>query len=140
MVVPLSAGFQASLELNAPLERIWAVLVDLQGAPRWHPVWRSVAVTEGVRQGTAFALSAPLPGNAWVTRYEPPSLLEILYFPNMTGLREEMRFTLRSLGADRTQVTYAVSTSGLIAPLFSGRAKTQGARVLAGLERAIQQP
>lgn len=137
-MVPLSASFEASLELNAPLERVWAVLVDLQNAPRWHPVWRSVLVSEAVKQGTAFALSGPLPGNAWVTRFEAPSLLEILYFPNLTGLREEMRFTLRSLGADRTQVTYAVSTSGLIAPLFSGRARTQAARVLAGLERAVQ--
>jgi hypothetical protein len=50
-----------------------------------------------------------------------------------------MRFMLQSLGSDRTQATYAVNTSGLIAPLFAGRARTQAARVLAGLERAVQQ-
>ncbi len=138
-VAPLTANFEISLELNAPLERVWAVLIDLPNTPRWHPVWRAVTLTETARQGTAFGLSGPLPGNAWVTRCEAPSLLEILYFPHLTGLREEMRFRLRSLGSDRTHVTYAVNTSGLIAPLFAGRARTQAARVLAGLERAVRE-
>ena len=137
--MPLTANFEVSLELNAPLERVWAVLIDLQNAPRWHPVWRTVTLNETARRGTAFALSGPLPGNAWITRFEVPSVLEILYFPHLTGLREEMRFMLRALGAEQTQVTYTVSTAGLIAPLFAGRARTQAARVLAGLERAVQQ-
>lgn len=129
---------EARLELNAPLERVWGLLVDLERAPGWHPTWRAVRIHEAARRGTAFGLSAPLPGNAWVTRFEAPSTLEILYFPHLSGLRQEWRFDLRSLGPDRTEVRLASSSSGLIAPFVSGRAQESAERVLAGLERAVK--
>jgi uncharacterized membrane protein len=134
--VPVRRTFnaEASLELDIPLERVWDVLIDLQNAPRWHPTWRTVSILEPARRGTAFGLSAPLPGNAWVTRFEPPSTLEILYFPHLTGLREESRFDLRSLGPEKTLVTLTSSSSGLIAGFVSGRARGNAQRVLAGLE------
>lgn len=135
--VPRSHTAEASLDLNAPLERVWAVLIDLQSAPRWHPTWRAIRIHETVRRGTAFGLSAPLPGNAWVTRFEPPSTLEILYFPHLTGLREESRFDLRSLGSEKTRVTLTSSSSGLIASFVSGRAQERLEHVLAGLELAV---
>lgn len=128
---------EASRDLNAPLERVWAVLIDLRNAPRWHPTWRSVSLLETARRGTAFGLTAPLPGNAWVTRFEPPSTLEILYFPHLTGLRQESRFDLQSLEVERTRVRLSSSSSGLIAPFVSGRAQGQAERVLVGLERAV---
>jgi uncharacterized protein YndB with AHSA1/START domain len=128
---------EASKDLNAPLERVWALLTDLSNAPRWHPTWRTVDILETARRGTAFGLSAPLPGNAWVTRFEPPSALEILYFPHLTGLRLESHFDLLSLGPDRTRVTLASSASGLMASFVSGRAQHHTKRVLIGLERAL---
>ncbi len=128
---------EASLEINARPERVWAVLIDLPNAPRWHPTWRAVSIQESARRGTAFGLSAPLPGNAWVTRFEPPSALEILYFPHLTGSRLESRFDLVSIGPDRTRVTLASSSSGLMAAFVSGRALGHAERVLVGLERAV---
>ena len=128
---------EANLEIDAPLERVWAVLIDLSNAPRWHPTWRAVSIQESARRGTAFGLSAPMPGNAWVTRFEPPSGLEILYFPHLTGSRLESRFDLVSLGPDRTRVTLASSSSGLLATFVSGRALEHAERVLVGLEKAV---
>lgn len=128
---------EASRDLNAPLERVCAVLIDLRNVPRWHPTWRSVSILETVQRGTAFGLAAPLPGNAWVTQFEPPSALEILYFPHLTGLRHEMRFDLQSIGPDLTRVTFVSSSSGFLAPFVSGRAQEHAERVLVRLERAV---
>ncbi len=129
---------EASLELSIPLEHVWAVLIDLQNATRWHPTWRTVSILEPARRGTAFGLSAPLPGNAWVTRFEAPSTLEILYFPHLTGLREETRFDLRAIGPGKTLVTLTSSSSGLLAGFVSGRAQERASRVLAALEQHLK--
>jgi uncharacterized membrane protein len=129
---------EASLELKVPLEGVWAVLIDLQNAPRWHPTWRAVNILEPARRGTAFGLSAPLPGNAWVTRFEAPSTLEMLYFPHLTGVRQESRFDLRALGEQQTLVTLTSSSSGLLSAFLSGRAQADARRVLASLERYLE--
>jgi uncharacterized membrane protein len=136
--VPRTHHAEASLELGIPLERVWAVLIDLQNTPRWHPTWRTISILEPARRGTAFGLSAPLPGNAWVTRFEPPSTLEILYFPHLTGLREETRFDLSAIGPEKTVVTLTSSSSGLLAGFVSGRAQERASRVLASLEAFIK--
>jgi hypothetical protein len=124
------------LEMDAPLELAWALLSDLEGAGRWHAGLRAVRLGDGgVAPGTGARLGAPWPGNAWVGRVEAPHRLELLFFPDGLGLREEIAFELNALGVGRVRLSAEHRVSGALGGVWLRWRRAQAARALGAFAR-----
>lgn len=45
---------EAAIEINAPAERVWETLVDVESWPRWNPDVKTVDLQGGTRVGSVF--------------------------------------------------------------------------------------
>ncbi|HEX7307377.1 SRPBCC domain-containing protein [Lentzea sp.] len=96
-----------TVEIDAPAEFAWAVLLDYPNYPRWNPY--TVAVDTTLEIGTPIDLTLPKPDGGegtWVSReyvraVEPPRLLRYDTgdtFPGLLGVRDQV---ITPLGPDR---------------------------------------
>jgi uncharacterized protein YndB with AHSA1/START domain len=109
--------YEVAIEIAAPPERVWAVLVDVE---RW-PEWTSTMT--GVRRldrgpfgmGSAARVKQPrLPATAWrVTRFEPGRSFS--WTARGPGMRTEAGHRLAPGSAGSVTVTLTIRQSGLLA-------------------------
>jgi uncharacterized membrane protein len=104
-------GGEASAEIDAPIEEVWEVIVDLESAPDWQHGFEDVEVIE--RDGDGRAIVAHTESDAKVKTvknrlrftYEEPTLMEWTQekgdLKSLVGAWE-----LEDLGDGRTRATY----------------------------------
>jgi uncharacterized membrane protein len=122
--------FRTRIVIDAPIDRVWAVLADIEGQPRWMHEMKEVRVepgpvgvgTRGVATVRIFGLTSRDPVR--VTVFEPPRRFAIEHLGTFTGHGD---ITLQP-GADRT-TTIVRWDETLIAPAL--------AHVWAGLAEPI---
>ncbi|MFD5830589.1 SRPBCC family protein [Lentzea sp. NPDC060358] len=89
----------ATVEIDAPAEFVWDVLLDYPNYPRWNPY--TVAVDTTLEIGSPIDLTLPRPDGGegtWVSReyvraVEPPRLLRYDTgdtFPGLLGVRDQV--------------------------------------------------
>jgi uncharacterized protein YndB with AHSA1/START domain len=78
----------AEVEIDAPLDVVWSVLVAIEDWPAWNPDVKSATVDGPVADGTSFRWKAG-PGtiSSTVVRFEPPRL--IAWTGRTLGIRAE---------------------------------------------------
>jgi hypothetical protein len=118
--LPLADPVRASVEIEAPIDRIWPILVDIPGQLRWMPEMREVTiVTPGpLAEGSAAEATVRIFGIAVrdrvvITRFQPPVAF---------GIEHQSLFRGRGLielrpGGDGTTTTVEW-TERLIPPLL----------------------
>ena len=148
--MPLITG-SASAEAQAPIERCWAIVEDVQSAPEWQGGLVSMDVLERDDEGRALICEAVSDAKLRKVRtrvrftYEPPTRLE---WTMLEGDLHSMEghWELEDLGDGRTRITYGVAVDpgpvGLLARgpleraaralLVNPRAKELARRVEAG--------
>lgn len=101
----LPAPIRSLVVVDAPIDRAWAVLADVEGQPRWMHDLKSVRiVTPGpIRPGTRAVgrvriLGVPVDDPVEITEFEPPTRFAIAHEGLFTGFG---LFTLEP-GADGT--------------------------------------
>jgi uncharacterized protein YndB with AHSA1/START domain len=112
--------FQTRIVIDAPIERVWAVVADLPGQPRWMHDMKDVRVepgpvgvgTRGIATVRIFGMSTRDPVR--VSAFEPPRRFAIEHLGTFTGHGE---LTLQP-GADGT-TTIVRWDETLIAPALS---------------------
>ncbi len=141
----------SSADIDAPIERCWAVVEDVAGAPGWQNGLDSVDVVESDEAGRA--LVCDIVHDAKLTKvrvrvrvsYDPPRRLEFTRLESDDV--EEMRasWELEELGPGRTRATYSLAVDpghvGLLArpleralrPIVVGRRAEELARVVASV-------
>lgn len=78
------ARIEATTHIEAPIERVWEVLVDWEEQPRWMVDARSVEVRTSHRQGTGVVLRCAtdiagfvITDDMEITEWEPPRLIGV---------------------------------------------------------------
>ncbi|MEO3935572.1 SRPBCC family protein [Dermatophilaceae bacterium Soc4.6] len=106
------------LDIDAPLERVWAVWTDAVSWPRWNPTVTRVKPLGGAAAldlGSRARLKQPqLPASTWtVTVWEPFSQWE--WQARSAGVTTAALHELTDLGGGRTHVVATVLHTGLLA-------------------------
>ena len=102
-----------SMEIDAPLQRCFDIAADLERAPEWQGVMRSVEVVERDADGRASLVDVELDSgvvkNAIRMRFtfdEPDGMRWSRESGDLKSL--EGRWTFAALGPDRTRATYSL--------------------------------
>jgi uncharacterized protein YndB with AHSA1/START domain len=139
----------SSAEIDAPIGRCWAVVVDVADAPRWQNGLESVDVAE--RDEAGRALVCDIVNDAKFTKvrarvrvsYDPPRRMAFTRVESDDVDELQASWELEELGPDRTRATYSLSVDpghvGKLArpleralrPLVVGRRPEELARAVA---------
>jgi uncharacterized membrane protein len=104
---------ERSVEIDAPIQRVFDVAADIEGAPAWQGSLKEVAVLQ--RDGDGLATLVDMVNDAKVKTVK--NQLRFTYdAPTSIRWRQEKgdvksldgRWTLEDLGGDRTRATYAL--------------------------------
>ena len=132
------AAFSTRIVVDAPIERVWAVVADIEGQPRWMHDMKEVrrhgagpvgVGTKGVARVRILGLSTVDPVE--VTAFEPPRRFAIRHDGTFTGHGE---LTLEP-GADGT-TTIVRWEESLVSPLFPYAWATLAEPLMTGIFQA----
>ncbi len=116
----------STAEIDAPLERVWALVADVERAPRWQGGLRSVIGRERDPEDRVLLADTETDAKLRTLRsqvrfaYAPPTRLEWIQIhgdiKSVAGSWE-----LEQLAAETTRATYRIAVDlGAIAPLIRG--------------------
>jgi uncharacterized protein YndB with AHSA1/START domain len=126
-----------TVEIDAPAEFVWSVLLDYPGYPQWNPYTLAVDTTLAV--GSTIDLTLPMPDGSegtfvsreYVRVVDPPRLLRYDTgdtFPGLLGVRDQL---ITALGTDRCSYhTFETFTGKYADAVFAA----QGAWVKKGFD------
>jgi uncharacterized membrane protein len=113
--------FEKSIEIDAPQQRVWDVLSDVE---RWPQRIETVETAElltpaPIRTGSQVRLKQPkLPEGTWdVTVWEAPSYFE--WTQKTSGTTSVAGHRVESLGTDRSRLTLTLDMRGLLIPIVA---------------------
>ena len=116
---------ETNIEIDAPPDRVWAVLTDFDGMSSWNPFIKSISG----RMATGERLSVQIapPGKAGMTF--KPSVLKVQKSRELRWLGHllfaglfdgEHYFLLTPIGDKKTRLTQGEKFSGILVGLFRG--------------------
>jgi carbon monoxide dehydrogenase subunit G len=104
---------ESSAEIDAPIERVWALVADVERAPEWQNGLKSLTAIERDREGRATLCASANDAKVRTIsskvrfRYGPPTNLR--WEQEEGELKSvEGSWTLEDLGAGRTRATYRI--------------------------------
>jgi hypothetical protein len=111
------------VEIDAPAQRVWDILVDFERHPEWNPFIEEISGE--ARQGSRLSLTVRPPGGRAMS-FEPTVLAaeepRELRWLGKVGLPRifdgEHRFVLEPLGAERVRLVHAERFRGILVPLL----------------------
>jgi hypothetical protein len=113
----------AEIEIDAPPEKVWALLTDFSRFPEWNPY--AQRASGEVQQGARIQVYLKPPGGAGMTvkptliKVEPNRELRWLGHLGIRGLFDaEHIFTIEPLGDDRVRFIQREEFTGLLVPLL----------------------
>ena len=113
--------FEKSIEIDAPAERVWAVLSDLEG---WPQRIETVDVVElltppPLATGSRVRLKQPkLPEGIWdVTAWDAPSFFE--WTQKTGGTTSVAGHRVEAIGDDRSRLTLTLDMRGFLIPIVA---------------------
>jgi len=114
----------SEIEIQAPAERVWDLLIDFAGFPQWNPFIRRASGK--VKTGEHLEVTLQPSGAQGMTfkptvlKAEPNRELRWLGRLLLPGLFDgEHSFTIESLGENRVKFVQREIFTGLLVPLFS---------------------
>ena len=120
--------FEREVEIDAPVETVWEVMVNPNHWPQWFPGVESVSNVTSISEGGTFEWSDEgRTGHGAIVKMEPMERLEIM--TQMGDDKDAHIFKLRSsggffgLGADECKVEYTLDTlmgGGILGNLVAG--------------------
>jgi ribosome-associated toxin RatA of RatAB toxin-antitoxin module len=127
----------ASAEIDAPLDRVWAIVADIESWPRWQETLSAVDVEERDGEGrpslceVVFDAGVQTIRTLQRLRYEPP--LSVAFSQESGSLKSlHGSWRLEDLGDDRTRATYEldVEPGGFLSMLVRGAVEERLREVL----------
>jgi uncharacterized membrane protein len=135
--------FEISIDIDAPQQRVWDVLVDLEAWPRRIDTVEEVELLTPapLATGSRVRLKQPKLGEGvWdVTVWDPPSYLE--WIQRSTGITSVAGHRVETLDADRARLTLTLDMRGvliLVAVFFRGLTDRYMTREAEGIKRASE--
>jgi len=120
--------FEREVEINAPVEKVWEILIDSNHWSQWFPGIESVSNVTSTNQGGTFEWTDEgKTGHGTIAKMEPMKHLEIL--TQMGDDKDSHDFQLRpsggffGLNADECKVQYTLDTlmgGGILGNFIAG--------------------
>lgn len=107
-----------SITINAPVEKVWAVLTDFSRYPQWNPF--VLSLTGAVKKGNKIKVKLPgMKFSPTVKAFEANKELRWLGHLFLPGLFDgEHRFELIKKETGNTEFIHAERFTGILVPLF----------------------
>jgi hypothetical protein len=139
----LTAELFTMIEIEAPAERVWAILTDFARYEEWNPLIRRIDGRIEVDQRLTVDVM-------------PPSGKSLRFFPRLTEVRAprelrwlghrsfpgilqgDHRFVVEALDAYRCRLVHEERFSGLLVPLFKGRIQREVLPSFEAMNRALK--
>jgi uncharacterized membrane protein len=113
--------FEKSIEIDAPQQRVWDVLTDLEAWPRRIDTVETVELLTPapIAKGSQVRLKQPkLPEGTWdVTAWDAPSYFE--WTQATGGVRSVAGHRVAALGEGRSRLTLTLDMRGLLIPVIA---------------------
>ncbi len=115
---------KATIEIDAPVERVWIVLLDFPSYSDWNPF--IVGLSGDAKPGHVLRAHARIPGRKEMSFNTRVSGLKenrelLLHSTYVRGLvYGQHRFTIEPLGPKRARFSQGVSFSGILVPIMGG--------------------
>ena len=117
--------FEKSIEINAPQQRVWDVLSDIEAWPQRIETVDTVELLTPLplRTGSRVRLKQPkLPEGTWeITVWNAPSYFE--WIQKATGMTITAGHRVEALDPDRSRLTLTIDMRGLLSPVFGRLSK-----------------
>ena len=111
--------FEKSVEINAPQQRVWDVLSDLEAWPRRIDTVETVELLtpSPLAKGSRVRLKQPkLPDGVWdITVWDAPSYFE--WTQKTSGITSVAGHRVEGLGEGRTRLTLTLDMRGYLIPV-----------------------
>lgn len=112
--------FERSIEIEAPQQRVWAVLTDIEAWPERIETVEAVELLTPapLAKGSRVRLRQPkLPEGTWdVTAWDAPSSFE--WIQTSGGMTVVAGHRVEPLGEGRARLTLTIDMGGLLAPIL----------------------
>jgi hypothetical protein len=134
---------RTDIEIDAPPERVWAILMDFDAYPDWNPFIRGIE-GDARRDGKLKVRIQPSGGRAMtfnptVLAAEPSKELRWLGHLGISGLFDgEHRLALEALPDGRTRFRQEERFTGLLVPLFRKNLDKDTRRGFAEMNQALK--
>jgi ribosome-associated toxin RatA of RatAB toxin-antitoxin module len=137
VIAGVALGGTASTEIDAPLDRVWAIVADVESWPEWQSTLSAVDVEERDAEGRPSLCEVMFDAGVQTIRtlqrlrYEPPRSVS---FAQEKGSLKSLHgsWRLEDLGDDRTRATYKleVEPGGMLSMLVRGAVEERLREVL----------
>jgi ribosome-associated toxin RatA of RatAB toxin-antitoxin module len=127
VIAGVALGGTASTEIDAPLDRVWAIVADVESWPEWQKTLSAVDVEERDAEGRPSLCEVMFDAGVQTIRtlqrlrYEPPRSVT---FSQEKGSLKSLHgsWRLEGLGDDRTRAAYEleVEPGGMLSMLVRG--------------------
>ena len=118
-------GYEDSTTIDAPIDTVWSVLIDVERMPEWTPSMRSVHLLQGpaLRRGSRVRIKQPrLVASTWtVDLFDPPR--DFSWHSRVGSVQTTASHLLEDHGRT-TLATFSIRHTGLgarVAALLVGR-------------------
>jgi hypothetical protein len=134
----------SEIEIDAPAERVWLLLIDFASYPHWNPFIRKIS-------------GEPATGERLEVRIEPPGGRGMTFKPKVLNAEDnrelrwqghllvpglfdgEHSFTIQPLGENRVRFVQREAFRGLLVPLFSRSLDNNTQRGFEQMNRALKE-
>jgi uncharacterized membrane protein len=125
--------FRIVVEIDAPPDRVWAVMRDVERWPEWTPTVTSVRRLDGgpLAVGSRVVIRQPkLPPARWRVTELDEAGRNFTWTTRGPGMRLEARHWVEDHG-QRSRATLSIQFSGVLGPLFARLTRDLNERYLA---------
>ncbi len=120
---------RGSVDIDAPVERVWQVVTDFKSYPKWNP-WIT-RLEGGSNVGSKIAVTVKAPGRkdtnfiSEVIKVQPNQEI-LMSGPVIKGmLRSTHLFKFEAMGGSKTRAFQSVEFTGALSPMIGGLARDQ---------------
>lgn len=132
--------FEATIEINAPIDIVWQFLADFSSYPDWNPfiVWAEGALDEGANVNFKVA-GQSINYKAEIVTVKPQAELTWIGQVPLPGVHPRYIRIVESLGENRTRFSHRDEFSGWLVPLIAPVLNLQFSRFYVPTCEALKQ-
>jgi hypothetical protein len=134
--------FSASIEINAPLERVWALVNEVEDWPKWIPSLKKIEkLSEGpLGKGSRILVVAKsiIKVNLFMAIIEFIPLQRVVMEGKVLGVRMTRYYTLEPLNQNKTKLMAGGEVTGLLAFLVRRSGQKLSEEIVQSLKKKVE--
>ena len=134
--------FSASIEINAPLERVWALVNEVEDWPKWIPSLKKIEkLSEGpLGKGSRILVVAKsiIKVNLFMAIIEFIPLQRVVMEGKVLGVRMTRYYTLEPVNQNKTKLMAGGEVTGLLAFLVRRSGQKLSEEIVQSLKKKVE--